>query len=563
MKERMSSHGYGRGPLSLLALACVTGFFLWGCVSDKAREKDPFFEKWKQMAEASRGHSPALGTRTFDLPAAEGEKKPAPVARISKADIKGQEPAEEAKKRRPLPTEKVTMAMRNTDVNVILRALARSVGQNIMMNEGVTGVTNINVKDTPWDQVFKAILATRGLTYTWEGDIIRVMTIQDMKHELDIDKVEKDRFAQKIEREELEPLRTRIFVINYADAVKMSENLQKLLGDAVKDPTAKEPSVGAVLAGGRQSVMVDEHNNALIVNAGREDLENISKLVMELDRPTPQIRIEANIVETTRETARELGVQWGGLYHGTGGDSNYWITPGISQSTTGTTGTTTTTSTGGILGNTVDTAVSPTLDNMAVNFPSDLVTETGKGLTLGFASQKLGGYLLNAQLSALQQEGKLHILSSPSITTQDNQTAFTENGEKVPFATINEDGDREVSFEDAVLRLEITPHVIDGKNLKMKILVKKDEVDLSRTVEGNPFIIKKQTETTLIVRDGETVVISGLSKERGSETQSGVPLLKDIPILGRLFRTDGSSGSMEDVLVFITPHILEPWVARQ
>ena len=136
------------------------------------------------------------------------------------------------------------------------------------------------------------------------------------------------------------------------------------------------------------------------------------------------------------------------------------------------------------------------------------------------------------QLQALQQDGKLNILSSPSITTLDNQMAYTENGEKVPYvATSTSSGvvTQEVKFEDVVLRLEITPHVIDGKNLKMKIRVKKDEVDSTRTVQGNPYIIKKQTETTLIVQNAETVVISGLTKQRSLLSDAGFPGLKDIP----------------------------------
>ncbi len=166
------------------------------------------------------------------------------------------------------------------------------------------------------------------------------------------------------------------------------------------------------------------------------------------------------------------------------------------------------------------------------------------------------------QLSALQSRGKLNILSSPSITTLDNQMAFTENGERVPFVSYS-DGDQEVSWEDAVLRLEITPHVIDGQSLKMKILIKKDEVDTSRDVAGNPYIIKKQTDTTLIVNDGETVVISGLSKQRTSGGDAGVPGLKDIPGLGYLFKADSKAEKLEEVLIFITPRILKPEVAPQ
>jgi type IV pilus assembly protein PilQ len=196
-----------------------------------------------------------------------------------------------------------------------------------------------------------------------------------------------------------------------------------------------------------------------------------------------------------------------------------------------------------------------------VNFPiaGNVMNTAGGAGSLGLMFGNIGGNILDVQLNALQKDGKLNILSSPSITTLDNQKAFTENGEKVPYVSIDKDGNQEVKFEDAVLRLEITPHVIDGLNLSMKILVKKDEVDTSRTVQGNPFIIKKQTETSLIVRDGETIVISGLTKQRSSGGNSGIPWLKEIPVIGWVFKGDSKGESMEEVLIFITPKILQPF----
>jgi type IV pilus assembly protein PilQ len=137
--------------------------------------------------------------------------------------------------------------------------------------------------------------------------------------------------------------------------------------------------------------------------------------------------------------------------------------------------------------------------------------------------------------------------------------AFTENGEKVPYITNQNSGGtitQTTMFEEVVLRLEITPHVIGDQNLRMKIIVKKDEVDATRAVQGNPYIIKKRTETNLIVHDGETIVISGLTKQRTSGADNGIPGLKDIPILGWLFKNDDRSQKMEEVLIFITPKIL-------
>jgi type IV pilus assembly protein PilQ len=208
------------------------------------------------------------------------------------------------------------------------------------------------------------------------------------------------------------------------------------------------------------------------------------------------------------------------------------------------------------MGNSINTGIDPTT-GMAADFAADFVTAGGSGFTLGFMAERVGRSLLNIELSALQSEGKLNILSSPSIITIDNQTAFTENGEKVPYISTDEEGNRQVKFEEAVLRLEIKPHVIDGKLLRMDITVIKDDVDPTRSVDGNPYIIKKQTKTTLIVEDEETIVISGLSRQRRFGSEDGLPGLKDVPLFGYLFKRDNKDTQLEEVLIFITPRILK------
>jgi len=270
-------------------------------------------------------------------------------------------------------------------------------------------------------------------------------------------------------------------------------------------------------------------------------------IIEKLDKPTPQILIKAHIVETTKNVARDLGIKWGGYSSGTlGGRENLIVTGGKGVPTGG-------------VGN----------RGFGVNFPagsagaSILDAATGPLGTLGLMFGVIGGNLLEVELQALQKDSKLNILSSPSITTLDNQKAYTENGEKVPYTSVESSGigttpTYSTKFEDVVLRLEITPHVIDGSNLKMTIFVKKDEVDMTRTTRlGDPYIIKKQTQTVLIVKDGETIVISGLTKNTKSDGDAGWPWLKDVPGLGWVFKADSKSDKMEEVLIFITPKILQ------
>jgi len=484
-----------------------------GCTAKKEVLSDPFFEKWRIMAQESQGTSPETRERSLDLPQTKNVEK---ISAESGATGVIQEPV-----KKELPKSAVTLKMRDAGVDAILRALARAAHQNILIKDGLSEKISVDFSKVPWDQAFLGILRCQMLTYVWEGDIIRIVTMQDVENELKIESFREKRREQEVLRMKLSPLHTKVFSIDYADSTKLKQSLETFL---TKDE--KGTPYG--------SIQVNEHTNSLIVQATAADMERIVSMVEKIDRPTPQIRIEANIVETTRETARSLGIQWGGSYMNSANQNMYRF-----SGTTGSQG----------ISN----------EGFAVDFPiGETPIEAAGGLaSLGFLFGRIGGSILDVQLEALQSQGKLNILSTPSITTLDNQTAFTENGERVPYVTINEDGDQEVAFEDAVLRLEITPHVIDGTNLKMKIVINKDEVDTSRNVQGNPFIIKKRTDTVLIVKDGETIVISGLSKTRESKGDQGVPGLKNIPVLGWLFKGEDRTSKMEEVLIFITPRILE------
>jgi len=175
---------------------------------------------------------------------------------------------------------------------------------------------------------------------------------------------------------------------------------------------------------------------------------------------------------------------------------------------------------------------------------------------LGMMFENPGQFMLTVQLQALQKDGKLNILSSPSITTLNNQKATIESGKEVPFQTV-EDGDIKIEFKPAVIKLEVTPHVISDSIVKLEIITNKDELDWSRTVNGNPTIIKKLAETGVVLFDGQTTVIAGLSKSTSSDGDNGIPWLKDIPILGNLFKNTKKSSDMEELLIFITPRILD------
>ena len=438
----------------------------------------------------------------------------------------------------------VSIDFQDANIKGVLRLLADLAGVNIVSGEDVKGNVTISMKNVPWDQALDTILSITGLGKRQTGNVITVMSLDKIK------KDEADRFAAmenkrkvdaELARPAAEPFVTRVVNVDYTDAKKLTDNLLDLL------PRDKDGKV-------QGSVKVDEHSNALIIQATRQDMARLFPIIEKIDKPTAQILIKANIVETTKDTARNLGIQWGGMWGQKIGSQGLYVTPGGSRGVatppgSAFTGTyTPTAGTTGIAG-----------QGYGVNFPAAVTSTASSSLGLIFGT--IGENILDIQLSALQKNGKLNILSSPSITTLDNQPAFTENGEKVPFVTteIGATGTvRKVDFVNAVLRLEITPHVIDGKKLKMRIKVQKDEADPSRNVDGNPYIIKKQTETNLIVEDGETIVISGLTKQTKTENVNGVPWLKDVPGLGWLFKGESTDDNMQEVLIFITPSIMRP-----
>ena len=501
--------------LFVAGISCLFLMVAWmgGCAQKKDLKdvQDPFYEQWRVKAEESKGTSPVepppIDEKPHEIASPEGEEEQVPEAP------------------KPLPTRKISLKMNDINVAVLLRALARAAEQNIILNQKVTGKVNINIHQAPWDQVFTSILRTNGLSYAWEGDIIRIMTAEDMDADL------RSKARQQALKLTQTPL-TRIVSVKFAEANKLKSNLEKFV---TLDRSGKQTG----------SILVDEHTNSLIIQAIRTDMDRILAVIKKLDRPTPQVLIEAIIVEANKDVARELGIQWGGVYAGKSGDKRAIVT--------GQQGRVPPTFTG------ADENVDVTSGSV-VNLPA-----LGLGgfdpMTLGLIYTRVGEYLLSVQLSALQDQGKLHILSSPSITTLDNQSAFVESGADVPYQSV-EDGEVKVEYKKAVLRLEVVPHVIDGDTLKLEVIVNKDEPDFSRTVGNNPTILTKKAETKIIQNDGQTIVIGGLSKESSSRSDTGTPFLEDIPGLGYLFKRKSSADQLEELLIFITPHILKPRAIR-
>ena len=274
-------------------IVCLSMGLIVGCAQkEEIKPPDEFYQKWQAKAETAKKTAPAI--------------KPQPIEPIAKTIEKVPEPVKPLAPTKPLPKKRISLKMSNVDVAVLLRALARAADANIVLNEKVTGKTNVNISKAPWDQVFLSILRTHGLGYAWQGDIIRIMTADDMDDDL-------RREARMREQLITEVPVTQIVPIKFSEAAKLRDNLERFLTtDKSGNPIG--------------SILVDQHTNSVIINALRRDMQTIMGLIQRLDKPTPQVLIEAHIVEANRDVARELGVQWGFLGKAGSGAHNFYGT---------------------------------------------------------------------------------------------------------------------------------------------------------------------------------------------------------------------------------------------
>ena len=505
--------------------------FLAGCNQPLHLEPDPFFDEWKAKSVKSKPYLPARKKLEQVETVRAGKKET--VQETDKESV----PTIDAIKA-SLPTQSITIRFIDQEVTSALRALGRLGKLNIIINPSVKGTINAHISETPWNVVFMGIIDTYSLILEKEDNLLRVITLEDMKLQV-------QKKTLQLEGEQVAPLITRVVKIEYSNPGATGSEGDQIAGIA----KSIEPSLTRDKEGKpRGSVTVDTHSRSLIIREIEENMQTMLDLIHELDRPTPQILIEAHIVETTQDTARELGVQWGGLM-AINNDRTQYITPGgINGAVDATTGAITydsgvTGSARGGIGR----------QGFALDLPAGAINSINPA-SIGFLNFTSNG-VLDIQLSALQQAGKVNILSRPSIATLDNNEAIIESGAEIPYQTV-EDGEVKVEYKEATLKLTVTPHVISDNMVRLSILANKDEVDTSRTVLGNPYIIKKRAKTQLIVMDGTTVVIAGLSKERNTTGKYGVPGLKDVPGLGWLFKNSSSAAEFEDLLIFITPRIL-------
>ncbi len=400
--------------------------------------------------------------------------------------------------------EKIALDFYETDIKNVFRIIREVSGKNFAIDKDVTGKVTLTL-DTPvpWDQVLDLVLRMNQLGMVYEGDIVRVATVQTLQNEQNLRAAQKASEQKEQEQElALEPMVTEYIAVNYSNA-----------------QTEILPHINNILTKGRGTVSVDGRNNQLILTDVPDVIRQAKQIVMRIDKVTAQVIIEARVVEVTSDFTRELGVDWnannlpGVPSESLGGDYNYTV---------------------------------------SMNNPAPAATSS-----IGFNFARVIGtpFVLNAQLNALETTGEGKIISSPKIVTLDNKKARIKQGLEYPYLERDDSGGSSVKFKNIDLLLEVTPHVTPDDRISMNILITKNDVD--EIVLGVPSLATNEAETELLVNDGDTIVIGGIIKSTKSEGDSGFPGLKSIPVLGWFFKSEARNEENNELLIFITPRIVQ------
>ena len=421
---------------------------------------------------------------------------------------------------------RIDIDLKDADVHNVLRLLADTGHVNIVTGDDVGGTITIRMRNVPWDQVLDVVLQAKGLGMVRQGNLIRVAPLAQLQKEREL------RLAQQKQEYELTPLETRLIPISYAQADELQARAKELLSP-------------------RGSIAVDERTNVLIARDVAGNLNYIEELVRSLDTQTAQVLIEARIVEATSKYLRDVGIQWGG-------DVTFGPSTG---NATGVAFPSSVAAAGGAYDNNTPTAgLSPFVRNIptpnfAVNLPAAVGTGAGGSLGMSFGSID-NTINLNLRLSAAESSGLVRIVSAPRIMVLDNREARINQGTLIPFAQVSALG-VQTTFQEAKLQLLVRPHVTADGSVSMHVKLNRDEPDFNQTSpRGDPTILKREAETDLLVMDGHTAVIGGIYTRNTGRNLDQVPFFGDIPVLGVLFQRRRASDSRNELVIFITPRIV-------
>ncbi|OBU87060.1 type IV pilus secretin PilQ [Chromobacterium subtsugae] len=416
--------------------------------------------------------------------------------------------------------DKLSLNFQNIEVRTVLQVIAEFTGLNIVTSDSVSGNITLRLKDVPWDQALDLILQTKGLDQRRNGNIIQIAPRDEL--------LARDKQLQEARQQlaTLEPLRSETFVLRYRSA----EDFKKVLdGD---NTSGKKES----LLSERGSVLIDPKTNTLIVNDINAVIDKIRDVIAKTDIPVKQVLIEARIVEATDNWERDLGIQL---------TYDRMDPKGI------------------ISGSPLGTAVN-NVTNLNTGQPYVIqTTPAGVNLPIANPSGTLTALynvghsvILGLELQAMQAEDKGRIISSPRVMTADRQEATIEQGTEIPYQEASSSGATSVSFKKAVLSLNVKPQITPDNHVMLDIKVNKDSANFQQTVNGTPSLTTEKIETQVLVDNGGTVVLGGIYQQQLDNVVNKVPFLGDIPLLGALFRSSQKIDKRSELLIFITPKVV-------
>ncbi|PTU31273.1 type IV pilus secretin PilQ [Stenotrophobium rhamnosiphilum] len=424
-----------------------------------------------------------------------------------------QEKIEERKKLQPQYTgERISLSFQSVEIRSLLQIIADVAGTNMVVSDSVNGDIAMRLQNVPWDQALDIILKSKGLGMRRQGNVMMVAPVGEIASR------EKAELEAQNQAVQLAPLRSEIIQVNYAKA----SDLKSLI-------TSDKSS----LMSDRGRVSVDDRTNTLIVLETRDNITEIRNLVARLDIPVRQVLIESRIVIANDDYSKEVGARFGvqavDVSNITGGSV---VTSGNSA------------------------GVTHIVNGDPILVPSDFNVNLPAAGGAGIALAILGAnYGIDLELSAMQTEGRGEVISTPRVITANGKKAIIEQGQEVPFQSSSANNGTNVQFKKAVLSLDVTPQITPDNRVLMDLEVKNDSI--GQIIQGNPAIDTKRITTQVLIKTGETVVLGGVYQQTNSKNTSKVPLLGDIPLLGVLFRNDLNKASKRELLIFVTPKILQ------
>lgn len=381
----------------------------------------------------------------------------------------------------------ISLDVQDADIGTVIRSLSSFSGSNIVASPRVEGKVTVRLEEVPWKEALGVILRAHSFDYLEENGVFRIDTAEQLRGE----KLAIERSRKQVE--DLAILHLTMVNLHYANAEEVKDSLKKMLTE-------------------RGSIDVDMRTNSLLVNDIDERVKLISQMAVQLDTQTPQVEINARLVDMNVRATRELGINWG---------VNNFQPAGANM------------------------AGSMVIDNSFQNPAGDLRVAT---------VQDWGELMMKVQ--ALENSNDAHLISNPVITTTDNREAKILVGQKIPLIVADEAGNAITQLTTIGIMLQVTPHINSEDRITLDIHNEVSDLSSQATVQGGVIINTSESDTRVVVEDGETAIVAGLIRKVDSVLESGVPVLKDIPLLGALFRHSSKTRDHRELVIFVTPHIV-------